>query len=1365
MSGFTQQDHLLLRRLMATPPEAHDARLVEQVIAIAVPQLTGPDGILATMALANALDSRWQSGDDPEDWAAAVAAYQRLVPLPETHLAARGSIAKLLSLRYTRSTEKDLDLLRLTINMLVDLLADTPPRTAAHAGRAMNLGTLLSAGIQDHRDREIFEYADTLFRELIATVPEADSHKATLMVQLADMLLVAYLEGWRDDAIEALDLLDLAAGQITGGPWRLSVVRRAGIASLHRVQLRLDRAELQRSLRYLSEAAAIDPDPWLQLHLATALSMRAEFDWSEADLRRAGSILADLLPRLVPGSEEHLAALVHLGDIRSQLADRAADERAVSAAIELLTEATAAAEERGDRSTIAAVRGNLAVAFGIRARLTKRSEDLSQAIDSLLGAQQAAPDLRSEVLAGTRLGSALLQRYLATDDDADLRRAVDELEAAIALHPPGVPASVTLRRDLAVARAHAAVAPDAVDDALSELLQLRAEVQEQGHSDASLRPALLAVLAIKHRADPDVDVLAALNAPTDGHLSSEPPDAPMTAERAVAAGGAGLDHYLSTGSFSELENAIGVLRIGITRPAPPAQLAQLHDLLGKAMQQRFRITFHRTDLDEAIAANRQATNFADPDQTLTAVRLVNLANGLRLCFEAYRDQSALLEATQFGRHAVKLLPAGHPERARALSSLGHSLAMGAESVEAVDELVEVRRRALDESAPDAELRPTYSLHLARALIARFRLGHVEADRSEVIQVVDRLQAMPNKGPAQRDVHLADLLCQLLQLRFDDAELDRATRLVQTVITATPDGHPTQTAALQKLIELLRLSFEHHGKVVDLDRAIAAAERLLSVLAPDHPARAGITADLGWVLVLRARRTNTSNDLEAGLALIEEAISLMPPAQVERPNALIFLADARRFHYESGWGDHRDLAAAIRSVTEAWQLPAAAPERIRTLTTAAALSLLRFEVLGDPKDLDHAVDSGRAAGQVPTDEIETAVASTIGLAHALRERFEYGGSARDLEESIAAVQHAHATADRDHLRAAARMAGGLIWQARYEQTRQLEDIDRAIRDLRAALDLTAAGTPDRATVQYNLGVALHRQFQNTKEPETLNQAITALRAAASSTTATSPARSRALAVLGAALRTRFARDRQTEDLQDAVAVHEEAVATVTGTSDRRVALTNLAATLTSRAGLTENPDDLRSAIDTLRIASDLDPAEHPQRCTTLSALGDTLLRFASTDGPSLVEEAADRFRLASSLRAAPPQDRVRAAHAWADAAHDLGDLEQSVEGFQVAVELLPQMAWHGLTQRTRERHLAQVGGLAPTAAAAATLVQRNEEAVELLEAGRSVLWTQALSFSADLTSLSTKAPTLEKRLRELSRELSQGSAGDVGIHHV
>jgi hypothetical protein len=92
-----------------------------------------------------------------------------------------------------------------------------------------------------------------------------------------------------------------------------------------------------------------------------------------------------------------------------------------------------------------------------------------------------------------------------------------------------------------------------------------------------------------------------------------------------------------------------------------------------------------------------------------------------------------------------------------------------------------------------------------------------------------------------------------------------------------------------------------------------------------------------------------------------------------------------------------------------------------------------------------------------------------------------------------------------------------------------------------------------------------------------------------------------------------------------------------------------------------------------------------------------------------------------------------------------DWSTAAQGYSAAVALLPLVAWHGLDQATREHHLREWAGLAGEAATATVLAGDPTQAVELLEAGRAMLWTQALHLRQDLDELRQRRPDLADRL--------------------
>ena len=129
--------------------------------------------------------------------------------------------------------------------------------------------------------------------------------------------------------------------------------------------------------------------------------------------------------------------------------------------------------------------------------------------------------------------------------------------------------------------------------------------------------------------------------------------------------------------------------------------------------------------------------------------------------------------------------------------------------------------------------------------------------------------------------------------------------------------------------------------------------------------------------------------------------------------------------------------------------------------------------------------------------------------------------------------------------------------------------------------------------------------------------------------------------------------------------------------------------------------------------------------------------------------------------ASPGLRLAAALGWGQCALLAGTPESAAEGYTAAIELLPLVAWHGLDQATREHHLREWAGLASDAAAAAVVAGRPARAVELLEAGRSMLWTQALHLRQDLAAVQQRAPDLAAVLEASRTVLNKPSSSMPG----
>ena len=536
---------------------------------------------------------------------------------------------------------------------------------------------------------------------------------------------------------------------------------------------------------------------------------------------------------------------------------------------------------------------------------------------------------------------------------------------------------------------------------------------------------------------------------------------------------------------------------------------------------------------------------------------------------------------------------------------------------------------------------------------------------------------------------------------DTAALDEAIDATREAVSATPAGHPNRALYLSNLGIALHTRYEFAGDLANLDEAVARSGEAVSATPADHPNRALYQSNLGIALYTRFERSGYTADLDASIDLTRQAVARTPQDHPSRAGMLSNLGIALDARFERV-GDTADLDEAINATREAVSAtPTDDPNRALYLSNLCGAVLTRFERIGDSADLDEAIQAAQQAVSATSSSQSDRVAYLSNLGSALLARFELGGNRPDL--------------------------------------------DAAIQAARQVLGAIQAGHPSRPAMLSNLGAALHSRFELAGEAADLDAAIDAGRAAVALTPYGSPDRARYLSSLGISLLSLAQRTRHPASLDEAIAAGEAAV--------------------------------------------DATPYDHPDRAAYLSDLGAALhTRFSWEGNPAVLDHAIDCWRAASKVPAGAPITRLDAARQWGAAAADAGHVHDAAEGYEAAVRLLPEVAWLGLDRMTRKEQLArwarsapsahedrprkasrdpatghlfldippilgsasitgepQWASLAADAAACAVLDGRPEVAVELLEQGRSVLWTQSLSLRSDLTRLAEHAPGLAERL--------------------
>ncbi|KIM28574.1 hypothetical protein M408DRAFT_69298 [Serendipita vermifera MAFF 305830] len=373
---------------------------------------------------------------------------------------------------------------------------------------------------------------------------------------------------------------------------------------------------------------------------------------------------------------------------------------------------------------------------------------------------------------------------------------------------------------------------------------------------------------------------------------------------------------------------------------------------------------------------------------------------------------------------------------------------------------------------------------------------------------------------------------------------------------------------------------------------------------------------------------------------------------------------------------------------------------------------RFDRYGKKEDMDEAIFIGKRSVALMRDGDPNKLVALGNVGSSLLRRFERFGSLGDLTEAITLQQTAATRTQDGHPNKPALLnnLGGAV-QTRFERLGDVKDLEKAILFKTAAVDLTPDGHPDKPALLNNLGNA---RLGDVKD---LEKAILLKQAAVDFTPDGHPDEPALLNNLGNAVQTRFERLGDVKDLEKAIFFQQTAV--------------------------------------------DLTPDGHPDKPGRLSNLGNAFVHhFRSGNLSAHLQSAILSFSTAANSLTGPPVIRFRAACNWGQFSHLYG--QSPILAFEIAINLLPQVAWLGTSLTNQHAQLTEAGDAVRYAVAVAIELEEYETAAQWAEYGRSIVWQNLLSLRTPLDDLHKAHPELAMRLQTISQEL-EGSLSNSRPH--
>jgi hypothetical protein len=385
---------------------------------------------------------------------------------------------------------------------------------------------------------------------------------------------------------------------------------------------------------------------------------------------------------------------------------------------------------------------------------------------------------------------------------------------------------------------------------------------------------------------------------------------------------------------------------------------------------------------------------------------------------------------------------------------------------------------------------------------------------------------------------------------------------------------------------------------------------------------------------------------------------------------------------------------------------------------------------------------------------------VNLGVAFGTRFEATGSRDDLEEAISLYRRALVHPDA-HTNSVPIILGNLSLSltCRFDLMGDPGDLDEAMKYANDALLMLPERDVDRISVLADLGGALIRRFQLNGQKSDIDDAVHVLEECTTDERICSPLQSDRLISLSKAFRLRFVAICDLRDIDSALASCQKALELRgLGHPRRHEALSTLSLCYKIRFGHSRSSTDyLQSFLLQKEVVEGLpdDHAYYPRALLALAQLH--LTRDTSFfDIPEAIHIASEALR----------GNQGTAALSLSNAIDLLQDLEEILSGsteevnrsgildlYRQVISLVPRVAYFGLDMRSKLRVLSKAEHLSAVAAAHALHLNKADTAVELLEQGRGVFWSQSLRLRETFEGLPND---LAKKLSAAAQHLERGA---------
>jgi hypothetical protein len=602
---------------------------------------------------------------------------------------------------------------------------------------------------------------------------------------------------------------------------------------------------------------------------------------------------------------------------------------------------------------------------------------------------------------------------------------------------------------------------------------------------------------------------------------------------------------------------------------------------------------------------------------------------------------------------------------------------------------------------------------------------------------------------------------------DLQQRERAQKRVEDCRVALQDLQLTSAnrdTLLKEFADALHMLYRHSRNVDAIDEAIPVLEEL-ALLQPDGHQKRGDTLLLLGRFLVQSCDSHSVDMAKATRAIevLREALRVLPSSDPNGHPVRSVLAKALLIEFESQRNVDA-LAEAIVLHRENMALFSPGHDSHIVSTNSLSLTLQRmYEDQGDEIALQEALTLMRGSLLLCPPGHPARAQCLHNLAMILVVGFWQHSDLKLLAESIRLQREVLESCSPDHPRrdiACNNLAYALLTQT--DRNGDPDSLSEAIVLLNEALNLRSARHPGRPNSLNNLANAMLMRFERYQDSAALTTAITFLRESCGLWPSEHSRRAQSLDILAKALVLYFRQHGDWPALTEAITAHREVLQSrPQGHPLRPSSLINLGHALRARFERQRDNQSLEEEIAIYEAGLQICHEALPSRALFLFLMSHCLLRtdtpfFDFMRGISYIAQGLAHQTLSTMERL---HEGIRCLGAMERAYRndDLGltssDFDHAIlELYVQVIRLLPRAASLGLNHTARLRAVAGSDVVSRNAAMRAILMGKGSEAVEMLEEGRGIFWSQALCLRA--SGLDCVPDEDRHALQEIFRVLEQ-----------